>query len=113
MRYVQLSDHYSVASQISPADVGHFAEQGYTTIICNRPDAEDPGQPPSAEIEAECQRHGLEFQLIPMQGRFVNPDTVERMRAALDESPGPVLAYCRSGTRSSIIWQMIAASQRP
>ena len=109
MKFAKLSDDYSVATQISPADVGFFAGQGYTTIICNRPDREDPGQPLSADIEAECGRHGIEFHLIPMQGHFVNPDTVESMRAALDKSPGPVLAYCRSGTRSSIIWQMITS----
>ena len=110
MKFAQLSDDYSVATQISPADVAFFAEQGYATIICNRPDREDPGQPLSADIEAECARLGMEFHLIPMQGRFVNPDTVERMRAVLEESPGPVLAYCRSGTRSSIIWQMITGA---
>ena len=108
MKFAKLSDDYSVASQISTADVAFFAAQGYTTIICNRPDKEDPGQPLSADIETECGRHGLEFHLIPMQGRFVDPDTVERTQAAIEKSDGPVLAYCRSGTRSAMIWQMVA-----
>ena len=110
MNYAKLSEDFSVASQIDPADVELIAERGYTTIVCNRPDGEDPGQPPSADIEAECRRHGIDFHLIPMQGSYVNPDTVDLTRAMLENAPGPVLAYCRSGTRSAMIWQLATAA---
>lgn len=109
MRFAKLSEDYSVASQIDPSDVGFFAGQGYTAIVCNRPDGEDPGQPLSADVEAECARHKIAFHMIPMQGRFVSPETVELTRAAIEKSRGPVLAYCRSGTRSAMIWQMVTA----
>ena len=112
MRFAKLSDDYSVATQIDPSDVSFFAEQGYTTIVCNRPDGEDPGQPLSADIEAECARHDIDFHMIPMQGRFVPPDTVELTRSVIDGARGPILAYCRSGTRSAMIWQLVASGNQ-
>ena len=63
----------------------------------------------SADIEAACSRHDIDFHMIPMQGRFVRPDTVELTRVVIEESRGPVLAYCRSGTRSAMIWQIAMA----
>ena len=112
MKFAKLSDDYSVATQIDPPDVGFFAEQGYTTIVCNRPDGEDPGQPLSADVEAECSRHNIDFHMIPMQGRFVSPATVELTRSVIENTRGPVLAYCRSGTRSAMIWQLAIAGNR-
>jgi sulfide:quinone oxidoreductase len=112
MRYAKLSDNYSVATQIDPTDVEFFAEQGYTTIVCNRPDGEDPGQPPSANIEAACSQHDIDFHMIPMQGTFISPDTVELTRSVIEQSRGPVLAYCRSGTRSAMIWELATAGDR-
>jgi sulfide:quinone oxidoreductase len=112
MKFAKLSDNYSVATQIDPTDVAFFAEQGYAAIVCNRPDGEDAGQPPSADVEAECSRHGIDFHMIPMQGRFISPDTVELTRSVIDKSLGPVLAYCRSGTRSAMIWELATAGDR-
>ncbi len=112
MRFAKLSDKYSVATQIDPSDVGFFAGQGYAAIVCNRPDGEDPGQPLSADIEAACSRHGIDFHMIPMQGNFVSPDTIELTRSVIANSPGPVLAYCRSGTRSAMIWELATAGDR-
>ena len=85
MRFARLSDNYSVATQIDPADVGFFAEQGYVTIVCNRPDGEDPGQPLSADIAAECSRHGIDIHIIPMQGTFISPYTVEQRNPLGDD----------------------------
>lgn len=111
MNYARLSDNYSVATQIQPADVEFFAREGFTTLICNRPDGEDAGQPPSAEIRAACEQHGIEFHMLPMQGRMLSPETVSQFLDVMSNAPGPVLGYCRSGTRSAILWQV--ASQTP
>ena len=106
MRFAKLSDNYSVATQIGPADVEYFANEGYTTIVCNRPDGEDPGQPTSASIREACERHDIDFHMIPVQGSAIAPETVQRFLDVLHNAKGPVLGYCRSATRSSILWQV-------
>ena len=111
MNYARLSDNYSVATQIQPEDVGFFASEGFTTIICNRPDGEDAGQPPSATIREACEQHGIAFYMIPMQGRELDTETVGQFLTVMGNASGPVLGYCRSGTRSAILWQV--ASQTP
>lgn len=111
MRFAKLSDNYSVATQINPADVEYFANEGFTAIVCNRPDGEDPGQPTSASIREACERHGLDFYMIPMQGRYVNPDTVQQFLDVMRNAQGPVLGYCRSATRSAILWQLASQEQ--
>ena len=110
MNFARLSDRYSVASQIQPSDVEAFADQGYTVVICNRPDGEDPGQPTADSIRVACEEKGIAFHMIPMSGRWVGQDTVERFVEVMQHADGPVLGYCRSGTRSAILWQM--ASQK-
>ena len=108
MNYARLSDNYSVATQIQPEDVEFFASEGFTTIICNRPDGEDAGQPPSATIREACERQGIAFHMIPMQGRGLDTETVGQFLKVMGSASGPVLGYCRSGTRSAILWQVAA-----
>jgi sulfide:quinone oxidoreductase len=110
MNFARLSDRYSVATQIEPADIEFFAEQGFTVVICNRPDGEDPGQPTADSIRAACEQKDIAFHMIPMSGRWVSEDTVDRFVEVMQRADGPVLGYCRSGTRSAILWQM--ASQK-
>jgi sulfide:quinone oxidoreductase len=90
MNFARLSDRYFVAAQIQPADIESFAEQGFTIVICNRPDGEDPGQPPAESIREACENHGIEFHMIPMSGRWVSEDTVDRFLEVLRSSSGPV-----------------------
>jgi uncharacterized protein (TIGR01244 family) len=99
----RVTDDFTTAPQISVADVAQAAAMGFTTIICNRPDGEDPGQPTAAEIEAAATAAGLTYAHIPVRGA-PGPAEVEAMRQAVDAAPGPVLAYCRSGTRSITTW---------
>ena len=110
MNFARLSNHYSVAPQIQPADIEFFAEQGFTVVICNRPDGEDPGQPTADSIREACEENGIAFHMIPMSGRWVSEETVGRFLDVMQTAEGPVLGYCRSGTRSAILWQM--ASQK-
>jgi sulfide:quinone oxidoreductase len=110
MTFARLSDRYSVAPQIQPTDIEFFAEQGFTVVICNRPDGEDQGQPTADSVRAACEERGIAFHMIPMSGRWVSEDTVDRYLEVMQQADGPVLGYCRSGTRSAILWQM--ASQK-
>jgi len=113
MNYARLSDNYSVATQIRAEDVEFFAAEGFSAIICNRPDGEDAGQPPSAAIREACEQHGIEFHMIPMQGRMLSPETVSQFLEVMSKASGPVLGYCRSGTRSAILWQVASQTAPP
>ena len=101
-----LDDTISVFGQIEPADVVAAKDQGFTTIINNRPDGEQPGQPAGAEIEAAARAAGLAYVAIPVSPGGFAPAQVEQMAAALDQAEGPVLAFCRSGTRSTFLWAL-------
>ena len=111
MQFAKLSDSYSVATQVDPADVELFAREGFAAIVCNRPDGEDPGQPTSDSIREACERHGIDFHMIPVQGSMVSPDTVQQFLDVMKNAGGPVLGYCRSATRSAILWQIASQAQ--
>ena len=101
----RVTDQISVAPQISLSDLAAAAAQGFKLVINNRPDGEEPGQPNSAQIEAAAQDAGLAYAHIPVRG---SPtwEQVEAERLLLESATGPVLAYCRSGTRSIITWSL-------
>ncbi|HEY2356930.1 MAG TPA: TIGR01244 family sulfur transferase [Phenylobacterium sp.] len=101
----RVTDDFSVSPQISVADVAEAGRLGFTTIINNRPDGEDPGAPQGADIEAAAKAAGLAYIHVPVRGA-PGPAEVEAVRVAIDAAPGPVLAYCRSGTRSITTWSI-------
>jgi uncharacterized protein (TIGR01244 family) len=101
----RVTDQLSVAPQIQLGDLAAAAAQGFRLVINNRPDGEDPSQPSSAQVEAAAHAAGLAYAHIPVRGS-PTPDQVEAERAVLDEHPGPVLAFCRSGTRSIVTWSL-------
>ncbi|MET0272412.1 MAG: TIGR01244 family sulfur transferase [Phenylobacterium sp.] len=105
----RVTDDISVAPQISVGDVEEAARQGFKTIINNRPDGEDPSQPPGAEIEAAAKAAGLAYVHIPVRGG-PTPDQVEATAKVMAEAPHPVLAFCRSGTRSINTWSLSEAA---
>ena len=107
MKYQQLSADFAVASQIAVADVPKIAAEGYRCIICNRPDHEDAGQPTVAEIRDACVASGVEFRHVPIAGNALNHEAVLEQMNVMATVAGPFLAYCRSGTRSTIIWNVI------
>jgi uncharacterized protein (TIGR01244 family) len=108
MSISRISDDYAIAPQIFPNEVPAIAEQGFVSIICNRPDGEEPGQPTVAEIAAACDAAGLAFHHVPVSGMPIAEDAIAEHRRVVDQSNGPVLGYCRSGQRSLIIWQASA-----
>lgn len=105
----KLDDNISVAGQVTPQDVADAAAQGFTFIVNNRPDDEQPGQPASAEVEAAATAAGLGYRAIPITHAGFSENQVEAMREALEAAPGPVLAFCRSGTRSTFVWALARA----
>ena len=101
----RVTDQLSVAPQIALSDLATAASQGFRLVINNRPDGEDPTQPTSAEVEAAARAAGLAYFHVPVRGAPTR-EQVEAERAILDENPGPVLAFCRSGTRSIVTWSL-------
>jgi len=105
----KLDETISVAGQITTADVAEAAAQGFTFIVNNRPDDEQPGQPAAAEIEAAAKDAGLGYRAIPITHAGFSENQVAAMQEALEAAPGPVLAFCRSGTRSTLVWALARA----
>lgn len=108
-QFRRLTDSISVSPQISVDDVALAAEEGVTLIINNRPDGEDDGQPTSAEIEAAATAAGIAYRAIPVSGGGFGEPQINAMIHAIDDAGGLVLAYCRTGTRSTLLWSLAQA----
>jgi uncharacterized protein (TIGR01244 family) len=101
----RVTDQLSVSPQIAVEDLATAAAQGFKLVINNRPDGEDPSQPSSAQMEAAARAASLDYVHIPVRGG-PTPDQVEANRLAVEAAGGPVLAFCRSGTRSIVTWSL-------
>jgi uncharacterized protein (TIGR01244 family) len=110
MIFRALGDSTLVSGQIGPADIAEAAAMGVTTIVNNRPDGEEPGQPAGAAIEAAAQAAGIAYRHLPVAGGIA-PAQIEALSAILDETEGGLLLFCRSGTRSTYLWAL-AQSRR-
>ncbi len=105
MQLMQLTDDYFVAPQIQPADIDSIKQAGFTTVICNRPDNEDPGQATFHDIAAACSSHDIECHHIPVTGMPLAGADIARQHELIAASAGKTLAYCRSGQRSAMIFE--------
>ena len=111
----KVTEDFSVSPQIGPEDLAAAKAQGFVLVINNRPDGEAPDQPTSETMRARAEAAGLAYVSLPIVGR----PTAEQARAVRDaaaEASGPVLAYCRSGTRSITAWslgQALAGDRAP
>ncbi len=105
MKFEMLTSRYAVAPQIDPHDVSALAEHGFVHIICNRPDGEESGQPIALDIDAACRKVGIGFDYIPVTAAPFARSDIESHRQIIVASPGPVLAYCRTGRRSRAIFE--------
>ena len=106
----QLTDRIWASPQITPDDVARAAAMGITLIINNRPEGEAPDQPAGAAIAEAAAAAGLGYVEIPVSHAGFSQPQVAAMRAALAGATGPVLAFCRSGTRSTLLWALAEAS---
>lgn len=104
-----LSDRVLASPQILPADIADAQAQGVTLVINNRPDGEEADQPEGAEIEAAARAAGLDYLAIPVSGAGMSAPQVAAMAEALAGADGKVLAFCRSGTRSTLLWSLAQA----
>lgn len=105
MNIKPVSETFSVSPQITPEDVASLREQGFTTLICARPDNEEPGQPSFAEIKAAATAAGMTAVHIPIvPGQATNAD-VQAMDQALSDADGPVFGYCRGGPRAEALYK--------
>lgn len=107
----KVTEDFAVASQISEQDVENIAAAGYKTIIANRPDGEGgPDQPAMGTIRAKAESLGLAFHALPFSGA-PSGDIAARQGELISESEKPVLAYCRTGTRSVTAWALSRAGE--
>ncbi|WP_269584593.1 bifunctional protein tyrosine phosphatase family protein/NAD(P)/FAD-dependent oxidoreductase [Roseibium sp. Sym1] len=108
-----INSQISVAPQIRPEDLTDYAQQGFRSIICNRPDGEGADQPVFEEIETAAKKLGLEARYLPIVAGKVSDQDAEDFGDLLDSLPKPVLAYCRTGTRSATLWSLSQAEKQP
>jgi len=101
-----LAPELSVAGRLDRADIDALAGAGVRTIINNRPDGEDPGQLPAIEARRIAEAHGIAYRHIPITTATLSRADVTAFATALRETPAPVVAHCRSGTRSALLWAL-------
>ncbi|MEM9755367.1 MAG: TIGR01244 family sulfur transferase [Pseudomonadota bacterium] len=106
-------DGYSVAPQLTPADMAELASLGVTTVICNRPDAEVPPNLSSDAIRTAAEDAGLHYVHNPVIGLGLAPEAIDAQASAIDGASGHVVAYCASGMRSALMWALAMAGRRP
>jgi uncharacterized protein (TIGR01244 family) len=106
MNLTQISETFSVSGQILPDEIAAIQAAGFRAIICNRPDNETPGQPAFETIRAVADKAGLEMRHIPVVPGQLTAGHTAAFKAALSEMPEPVLAYCGSGKRAEMLWNM-------
>lgn len=109
MQIRHITDRFAVSPQIATDDLAALKSNGFALVISNRPDGEEAGQPTAAEIATAAQGVGLQFRHIPVAGGFGEAD-VAAMADALTSAEGPVFAFCRTGTRSTLLWSLAQAS---
>ncbi|HCW90914.1 MAG TPA: TIGR01244 family phosphatase [Marinobacter sp.] len=109
----RIDDDISVAPQISVADVQEIARLGFRTLIANRPDQEEPGQPAMKDIEAAARDQGLEWVYLPVESGNITDNDVDNFAPVIRQAEKPVLAFCRSGTRCTVLWALSSARTRP
>ena len=109
----RITQGLSVSPQITPEDVAAIAKAGFRAILANRPDDEGADQPDHAALARAAKASGLAFRYLPVTPGAVTDAAVDGFAAALRDLPGPVLAYCRTGTRSVTLWALSEAGRRP
>jgi uncharacterized protein (TIGR01244 family) len=108
-----LTPAYAVSPQIDPSDLAEIKAAGFAMVIDNRPDGEIPGDLHTAAMRVAAESLGLTFVANPVIGGALTMDNVDAQRKAIAAATGPVLAYCASGNRSSVVWALANAGSMP
>ncbi|WDA42835.1 TIGR01244 family sulfur transferase [Erythrobacter sp. BLCC-B19] len=107
----RLNENVMVSPQLALEDIPAAAALGVATIVNNRPDGEEPSAPQGEDIAAAAAAAGLNYVAIPIGHSGFSEPQVDAMIAAMEQAEGPILAYCRSGTRSTLLWALASAKQ--
>lgn len=107
-----ITDTYAVSPQISVEDVPAIAAAGVALVICNRPDIEVPPSHHADVIGAAVQAAGMAFEVLELTHQSMTPDNITRQMDMVRAAEGPVLAYCASGTRCSVVWALSQAADQ-
>ncbi len=108
-----LTSNLSISPQVLVSEIQAIAQAGFKAIICNRPDGEGPDQPSFKEIEQAANQYGLEAKYLPAESGKVKDEEGQAFGQLLHALPGPVLAYCRTGMRSTTLWALSQAGSTP
>ncbi len=106
----RITDIFFAAGQIFADDIAAIKAAGITLVINNRPDSEEPGQPLATDIETAIRTAGLDYVHIPVRSGGIDPAAIEPTQQALASAMGAVLAFCRSGARSTALWALAQAA---
>lgn len=109
----KLTDRLSVSPQILVEDVAKIKAAGFKTIVNNRPDGEEVSQPLNADIKTAVEDAGLAFHFIPVTSAPFDPKFLVEIQRILDNGPGPILFYCRTGTRCTNLWAISQKGKVP
>jgi uncharacterized protein (TIGR01244 family) len=102
----ELAPGLSAAGKLDRSDIEALADAGVKTIINNRPDGEDPGQLPAADAKKLAEARGIAYHHIPFTAATLTKADVDAFAATLASAKGPIVAHCRSGTRSTLVWSL-------
>ena len=104
MQVHKVTEEFTVSGQISASDVALIKASGFKTIMCNRPDGEEFGQPSAESIQKAAEEHDLKFFHLPLGRDPITTELLDDFRGVVNGGNDPVFAYCRSGTRCGILW---------
>ena len=112
MEIKSLTAGLSVSEQIKPTDIQEIKDAGFRAIICNRPDGEGVDQPTFEEIAKAAKKLGIKTSYLPIVSGKVSDDDAAALESELTKLPGPILAFCRTGTRSATLWSLAQVKHR-
>ena len=106
MNFICIDKNYYVSPQIEPHQISDIADKGFVKIICNRPDFEVPPSLSSLAMADLAAKAKIEFHILELTHETMTPENILKQRKIFMDASGPVLAYCASGTRCSVIWAL-------
>lgn len=109
----KLTEKLSVAPQLTAADAQEVKSRGFQSVLCNRPDYETDDQPTYRDIASAIDAQGLATEFQPVNSQVITDEDVDAFADHVDQMNGPVLAYCRSGTRCTVLWALSQAGKQP
>jgi cysteine desulfurase len=110
--FTKISPEFAIAPQLTGDDMVALRSEGFKTVICNRPDGEEPGQPAFAAIAEAAGRLDIEARYLPVVADKISESDLTAFAAYIDTLPKPVLAYCRTGNRAKLLWNLSAARRK-